>query len=155
MSGIQNRNCIPSSIIVTTSSSVAFACTALLFFFRLRAVYNRNRIIVTIFFVLWLALPILSTVLPFQTKSRFYQPISIPAEYCSSEILNVREIVFLMQLATLIYDTLVFIAISRRLWKLSYVNPSGHQERMELLFLGKHLPASTRSLYLDGQMYYL
>ncbi|KJA19548.1 hypothetical protein HYPSUDRAFT_189757 [Hypholoma sublateritium FD-334 SS-4] len=128
---------------------MAYSCTALLFFLRLRAIYNRNRVLVATFFVFWLTFPALSiyfTLIDF--RERFNQ-------YCIFSDTGYSSAVFGMQAAELVYDTLVFVTISWRLWQIAYVNPSGAQESLKIWPCGKYLPAFTKSLYLDGQVYYL
>lgn len=149
--GIQSSHCTLFITLVSSFSSVAFSCTAILFFLRLRAVYNRNQVVVVTFFVLWLVFPALSITLPLLITIR---QVYNSTKYCPSGIFN-DGIIFIMQLATLVYDTLVFIAISRRLCQISSVKPSGPKENMRLILFGKHLPAFTKSLYRDGQVYYL
>lgn len=127
---------------------MAFSSTALLFFLRLRAVYNRNRVVVATFFVLWLALLAASIAIPFNTRGAEVGP----TKYCT--VVFVAEGVFVVQLTPLLYDTLVFAAISWRLCRVTCIKPSGPKESLKLLFLGKYLPAFTKSLYLDGQVYY-
>ncbi|KJA18348.1 hypothetical protein HYPSUDRAFT_191052 [Hypholoma sublateritium FD-334 SS-4] len=134
--------------IVTSCSSVAFACTALLFFLRLRAIYNRNRVVVAIFFFFWLIL--LAAVIPFNTTGAEVGS----TKYCSFTSGGFTPS-FTVNLTPLLYDTLVFFAISWRLCRLSCAKPSGPRESLKLLIFGKYLPAFTKSLYLDGQVYYL
>lgn len=107
--------------------------------------------VVTTFFVLWLALLAASVYIPFSTK----EPALGPAVDCTSVAITESELVALAQLVTLMYDTMVFVTISWRLGQIAYVRPSGTQESLKLLFFGKYLPAFAKSLYLDGQVYYL
>ncbi|KJA22777.1 hypothetical protein HYPSUDRAFT_638281 [Hypholoma sublateritium FD-334 SS-4] len=44
-------NCLLVNVIVALFCVMAFSCTALLFFLRLRAIYNRNHVVVAIFFI--------------------------------------------------------------------------------------------------------
>ena len=146
---------------VALCSSVAFSCTTLLFFLRLRAIYNQNRIIVSTFFTLWLAFPALSIYLPYVIGTRIsstHQDLEAVeySKYCPDEVpLPAQKIVLVVQVVTLAYDTMVFIAISWRLCRISAVKPPGPQESLKLLLFGKYLPTFTKSLYLDGQVYYL
>ena len=55
----------------------------------------------------------------------------------------------------LVYDTLVFIAITWRLVRGSCRGPTTRTGGMWSLIFGKHLPAFSRSLLQDGQVYYL
>ncbi len=156
--GVPSRNCLLLGTVVAACSSVAYSCTTLLFFLRLRAIYNRNRIIVSTFFALWLAFPALSIYLPYvinmQTDLTLLQNLEATT-YCPIQVFYAQKLVFYTQLATLTYDTLVFIAISWRLCRISVVKPRGPQESLKLVFFGKYLPTFTKSIYRDGQVYYL
>ncbi len=152
--GIPNGNCAHFITILTACSSVAFACTALLFFLRLRAIYNQNRFVVSTFFVLWLAFPAISIHFLFIVNIR--PDLTFKSfQSCPIDTFDTQQVVYFLHLATLPYDTLVFIAISWRLFQVSYSKPSGPHESMKRLCLGKYLPAFTKSLYLDDQIYYL
>ena len=132
--------------------AVAFASTALLFFLRLRAIYNQNRVVVITFLVLWILFTAGTICSVFFVDYSELDPL--PASgYCDSTANTFP--VFIELIATLVYDTLVFVAISWRLCRISCIRPSGPQESLKLLIFGKYLPAFTKSLYLDGQIYYL
>ncbi len=60
-----------------------------------------------------------------------------------------------MQLATLVYDTLYFVAISGVYANFQASNHRAPKENMKVILFGKHLPVFTKSLYRDGQVYYL
>ncbi|KJA13277.1 hypothetical protein HYPSUDRAFT_174115 [Hypholoma sublateritium FD-334 SS-4] len=142
-------NCVALITIAGSWCPLAFPCSAFLFLLRLRAVYNRDRVIVTIFSILWLGL----------LASSFFVPLGIqaahigPTKYCT--IISVKKSAILGHLTPLIYDTLVFVAISWRLCRIACARPSGPQERLKVVLFGRYLPAFTKSILLDGQIYYL
>ncbi|KJA22770.1 hypothetical protein HYPSUDRAFT_185831 [Hypholoma sublateritium FD-334 SS-4] len=144
------RNCVLVTGIVSLFCMVAFSCSTLLFFLRLRAIYNQNHVFVATFFVLWLAFPALSiffTLLSFEGR--------LSADQRCVSLAGGTFSVFVMQAVELVYDTLVFVAISWRLCQIAYVKPSGAQANLKVWIWGKSLPAFTKSLYLDGQVFYL
>ena len=154
---ISSTNCGVFSTVTAACSSIAFSCTALLFFFRLRAIYNQNRITIWSFFVLWLAIPAVSIWSTCIIASGIHlEDEAYPSfKYCPDLVTNIQAQFLYTQSTTLAYDTLVFIAISRRLCRISYLKPQGPRESLKLLLFGKYLPIFTKSLYLDGQAYYL
>ncbi|KJA22769.1 hypothetical protein HYPSUDRAFT_638112 [Hypholoma sublateritium FD-334 SS-4] len=155
-SSVPIGHCTLFDNIALSCSSVAFSCTALLFFLRLRAVYNQNPVVVATFFALWLVFPVVSILLPLVLPaSRRVFAFAVEGTNTCASALSDASPVFYLQATELAYDTLVFIAISRRLCRIAYVKPSGPQESLKIWIFGKYLPAFTKSLYLDGQVYYL
>ncbi|KAF5323710.1 hypothetical protein D9619_012931 [Psilocybe cf. subviscida] len=140
-------------------SNIAFGCcplsiagTGLLFFLRLRAIYNRNRLIVGVFFILWLALLASAINLPFGFKGAAIKG----TPYCTYAY--VSRVAFYSRIAPLVFDTLVFIAISWRLSRISALNETNHgvgKKTINTMVFGTNLPTFSRGLLTDGQMYYL
>ncbi|KAH9476051.1 hypothetical protein JR316_0011621 [Psilocybe cubensis] len=54
-----------------------------------------------------------------------------------------------------VYDTLVFLAISWRLAKNAHVEVGGIRGGIKMAILGRYLPLFSRSMLIDGQKYYL
>lgn len=143
------RNCFALITIAGSWCPLAFPCSAFLFLLRLRAVYNRDRVIVSIFSVLWLGLLASSIFVPLGIQAAHIGP----TKYCT--IISVKKSALLGHLTPLIYDTLVFVAISWRLCRIACTRPPGPQESLKVVLFGHYLPAFTRSILLDGQIYYL
>lgn len=122
------------------------AATGFLFFIRLKAIYNRNRAVIAAFFVLWLGLAVGGIFIVVGVKGG----PSGATQYCQD--VSVKHFVFYGEVAPLVFDTLVFLAIS---WRLSRVASIDEKRRFESMFLGTNLPAFTKSLLQDGQIYYL
>ncbi|TFK33079.1 hypothetical protein BDQ12DRAFT_572650, partial [Crucibulum laeve] len=127
---------------------LAIPMTAFLFFLRVRAVYNRKKNVSVIFFTLWLAL--LGYLLSLVTATK---GINIGStDYCTYAPLVTRDSgtgVFLF-----IHDTLVFLAISWRLFSISHVDNNAGKG-LKVVVLGRYLPAFSKAILHDGQVYYL
>lgn len=133
---------------------ISFGATGLLFFLRLRAVYNGNRVVVSIFSVLWLSILVGAALDPVSTKGGpLIRPGRISVGYCTD--VSVTPLSFYGALAPLVFDTLVWLAIS---WRISRISDEPHAtlgKRVNTMFFGTNLPKFTRSLLIDGQIYYL
>ncbi|KAF5310760.1 hypothetical protein D9619_007645 [Psilocybe cf. subviscida] len=136
---------------------IALSATGFLFFLRLRAIYDRDRILVSVFFVLWLTLVGGSILIPVSIKGGEIGS----TKYCHKVLpRRATRITIFGPIALLSFDTLVFLAISWRLSRVaSYRNGGrngGHStNRIGAMLFGTNLPTFTRSLLVDGQMYYL
>ncbi|KJA22359.1 hypothetical protein HYPSUDRAFT_164547 [Hypholoma sublateritium FD-334 SS-4] len=141
-------NCVVFDNAVHAWCPITIGFSAYLFFLRLQAIYNRNPIIKYIFFTLWLGLLV----------ATIFVPIGIiggtvgPTLYCQDA--QVALYVTAGQIAPLVFDTLVFVAISWRLCRTACAE-MGIKGSVKVMILGKGLPAFTKSLLVDGQLYYL
>ncbi|KAF8199056.1 hypothetical protein BJ912DRAFT_950733 [Pholiota molesta] len=133
---------------ITLSTAAYFGSRALLFFFRLRAIYNKNNIIVGCFFVLWLGLLACTILIPVGILGGTIGP----TKYCVDA--DVPNSAYAAIIAPLVHDTLVFIAISWRLIQNAHMD-AGFKGGVQVALFGKSLPAFSRGLLLDGQRYYL
>ncbi|KAF9044940.1 hypothetical protein BJ165DRAFT_1404214 [Panaeolus papilionaceus] len=121
--------------------------TSFLFFLRLRAVFDRNRIVVAIFGFIWIAL----------FGSTFTVPIGLiggnigPTKYCMT--VEIREYIITSTVISLVHDTLVLLAISWRLMTFTHTDPDIRRGVKTMVF-GDYLPAFSRSLLHDGQKFY-
>ena len=98
---------------------------------------------------MWLGLLVSSIFVPFGVLGG---PLA-HTSYCKTAV--VARSASIVHLAPLMYDTLVFVAISWRLCHIATIDPVGPQQNMQVLLLGRYLPAFTKSMLLDGQIYYL
>ena len=139
------------TVVIFFSTAVAF--TSLLFFFRTRAVFNRNRWIVAFFASLWLA--VLGGCLAFAVDV-FDAPSPQAAPnsriFCIKE--NINPFVAAATIIPLINDTLTFLAVTWRLFRNSYVRNT-LKNGIRLLVFGDYLPVFSKVLLQDGQAYYL
>ncbi|KAF8800060.1 hypothetical protein BYT27DRAFT_7236154 [Phlegmacium glaucopus] len=127
---------------------IAVPATSLLFFFRVRAVYNNNIYVTVFFFFMWLAVLGGSVT---STQGVTLIPLG-PTDYCTNG--NMEAYVIVSGIIPLVNDTLVFIAITWRIIHGSRYEHTGTGGMWSFIF-GKHLPAFSRSILHDGQVYYL
>lgn len=126
---------------------ISLGFSALLFFLRVRAIYDRNPLVITFFFVLWLGLLACTMLIPILATG---DNIAL-TKYC--EDASVPSAVYAAVVAPLVHDTLVFAAISWRLVSISHVQ--GFKDGWRVAAFGQYLPTFTKGLLLDGQRYYL
>ncbi|KAJ7660629.1 hypothetical protein B0H17DRAFT_846997, partial [Mycena rosella] len=129
---------------------IGVSASAFLFFFRVRAIYGGNRLVTAIFGFLWLAVLGSSITIPFGVSAG---KLGDPSECI---VARVEAYVGASGITLAVHDTLVFFAISYRL--VSDVEQMQQQTRgtqLKMLFSGTHLPAFSKALFADGQMYYM
>ncbi len=69
--------------------------------------------------------------------------------YCKTAV--VARSASVVHLAPLMYDTLVFCSHLLALCHIATIDPVGPRQNMQVLLLGRYLPAFTKSMLLDGQ----
>ncbi len=146
--GAPTGHCFKFNRIVHAWCPISVCCSALLFFFRLRAIYNRNKIVVTVFFVLWIGLIVAALFVPLGISGG---PVGTTL-YC--QYTNFSQASYAGIIGPLVYDTLVFAAISWRLMQVASVEINC-RSTLQILFSKKGLPAFTAHILEDGQIYYL
>ena len=135
---------------VVTFDCAALAFTSLLFFFRVRAVFNTNPRVIAFFAVLWLS--ILGECLAFIVFI-FENPEPTNAK-AVCENTGIAPYIAATTITPLINDTLIFLAISWRLFRNSY-DPYTLRSGIRPLIFGDHLPVFSKVLFRDGQAYFL
>ena len=127
------------------------ASTSLLFFFRTRAVFKTDPWVVAFFACSWLA--VLGGCLAFIIHTFGMNPAPTNT---NAVCLNagIAPYVAATTITPLINDTLVFLAISWRLFRNSY-DPYTIRSGVRLLIFGDYLPVFSKVLFQDGQAYYL
>ena len=140
--------------VVTVSSAwfaaFAIALNGLLFFFRIRAVFNDTKSAVRFFAFLWIALLGCSLPGPFGVKAVYLGEV----ESCVD--IFIAKFVSLGPIASWIYDTLVFIAISIRIMSFSFPTKKiTWRERLKCFWMGPERGFITRTVLQTGQLYYL
>ncbi|THU84334.1 hypothetical protein K435DRAFT_687688 [Dendrothele bispora CBS 962.96] len=151
----QTQNC--QTLMLTSASlcAIALSTVTLLFFLRLRAIYEDNRPVVGIFFILWLGNVACVSMIPLIFKAA--TPSNIQGiNYCIAESIRIRN-ASIPAIGTLVHDTCVFIAISYRLSKNITVNNQGatFETVTKTFILGKNLPKFSKVLFRGGQLLYL
>jgi hypothetical protein len=141
-------NCARFEKILCTLYPIAIPATSLLFFFRVKAVFDRNQLVVAFFAFMWLA-----TLAGCLTVTQGVTGINIgPTKYCLN--FDLKDYVAAAAIIPLINDTLVFLAISWRLMTNTHVDYDIRSGVKTLMF-GEYLPAFSKTLFQDGQAYYL
>ncbi|KAF9482245.1 hypothetical protein BDN70DRAFT_853708 [Pholiota conissans] len=144
-------NCEVFEKVVDAWYPISLGCSALLFFFRVSAIYNRNRLVVAFFFMIWLGLLACTLFIPIGVLGTNIGN----TKYCQDA--DVPPTAYAAIIAPLVHDTLVFIAISWRLTRNAHIDSDSGKlsEGFKVALLGKYLPQFTRGLLRDGQRYYL
>ncbi|KIJ50923.1 hypothetical protein M422DRAFT_74371 [Sphaerobolus stellatus SS14] len=122
----------------------AIPSTSLLFFFRVKAVFNGNNPVIFTFIVLWLVNLAGSITVPFALSAGNIGPTN----FCI--IKAVKPFSSAGIIATACYDTLVFVAVS---WRI--ITKSAMGDKTQSFFRGRNLPHVSRELLRGGQLYYL
>ncbi|KAJ7621847.1 hypothetical protein B0H17DRAFT_1290157 [Mycena rosella] len=129
---------------------ICVSASAFLFFFRVRAIYGGNRLVTAIFGFLWLAVLGSSMTIPFGVST---VKLGDPSECI---IAHVEVYVGASGIILTVHDTLVFFAISYRLVStFGQMRQQAWGTQLKMLFSGAHLPAFSKALFADGQMYYM
>ncbi|KAJ6533981.1 hypothetical protein DFH09DRAFT_1043577 [Mycena vulgaris] len=132
---------------------LVISVSTFLFLFRVRGVYGGDRLVTATFGFLWLIVVATSMTVPFRGNAiGFGDP-----RHCV--LVNAGEntsVSGIAGIALAVYDTLSFFAISYRLvsnFRHSEELTCGEQVRT--FFNGANLPAFSKALFTDGQMYYM
>ncbi|KAF8806082.1 hypothetical protein BYT27DRAFT_7191384 [Phlegmacium glaucopus] len=122
--------------------------SSLLFFFRIRAVFERNLWVVAFFACSWLA--VVAGYVTFIVRIEGEK--SIPG--LCRVLPHVKSFIKAATIISLVNDTFVFLAISWRLFYNSY-GPRTIRNSVRVLILGDYLPVFSKAMLQDGQFYYL
>lgn len=144
----QVENCAVFSKVTCAVYHPAVSATALLFFFRVRALYDGNKYITAVFLVMWLAvlgasLTVVMSLTGVHIGNTKYCTFAGFQPYGSSSNIVIG-----------VFDTCVFAAISWRLLaNAPLASDTGNLGKFGLF--GKYLPRFSRALLQDGQNYYM
>ncbi|KAF8162082.1 hypothetical protein K438DRAFT_1859130 [Mycena galopus ATCC 62051] len=134
---------------VTLLYPVAIPATSLLFFFRVRAIYGGTRAATIIFGLMWIAVLATSIIIPIATIG-----VNIgPSCYCI--LVELVPYVGAVSITPGLFDTAVFVAISYRLMGNTHVEYNSFKQKARAFFIMAYLPSLSRSLFVDGRVYYL
>ncbi|KAJ7192842.1 hypothetical protein GGX14DRAFT_379755 [Mycena pura] len=143
-------HCALHMVIDLVFYAVAIPANSLLFFLRGRAIFDRNRFLVTFMFTLWLGVLGTAITSPFGVKGANIGP----TKYCITA--SGEPYVGASAILPLVHDTAVFLAISWRLFQNSHIySINGIRENVKAFFTGEHLPRFSKAVMQDGQLYYL
>jgi len=141
-------NCQALQVAIGCCYAVGVPATSLLFFFRVKAIFNSNIYIVLFFGFLWLCTLAGSITVPFAIEGAH---IGL-TNHCINT--GVKPFSSTGVIIATVNDTLVFIFISYRLLAVTTYDDSW-RGRFRSFFKGKGLPAFSQSLLQSGQEYYL
>ncbi|KAJ7142691.1 hypothetical protein C8R44DRAFT_658302 [Mycena epipterygia] len=144
------RGCETLALVLDCLYPAAIPATSLLFFFRVRAIYGGKRSVTVFFGILWILEVAACMFVPFGTTGANIGP----TPYCV--VSRISPIDGASTITPTVFDTAVFVAISYRLIGNSSVKSAHHSwmERCRALFSGAYLPSLSRSLFVQGQVYY-
>ncbi|KAJ6560645.1 hypothetical protein DFH09DRAFT_1483350 [Mycena vulgaris] len=129
---------------------ITVSSTAFLFFCRVRAIYGGSRVVTVIFGVLWLAVLATSITVPVSGRGA---SVGDPPQCLSLARHGARG--GSSGITITIHDTIVFFAISYGLVANFAHAQQTRGDQLKDLFSGASLPAFSKSLFSDGQMYYM
>ncbi|KAJ7033474.1 hypothetical protein C8F04DRAFT_1002953, partial [Mycena alexandri] len=145
------RDCEATYIASNTFYTIGVSGTAFLFFIRVRAIFQGERMPTIIFGCLWLAVLASSIA---RTTAGGGIGLGDPT-VCVVQARNIWSIFGVAGIVIMMHDTIVFFAISYRLVTLSQAEQQAPGGKVKALFSGANLPAFSKSLFMDGQMYYM
>ena len=150
-----SSTCVMLDRLVACFSGATVVFTSLLFFFRTRALFNTYPWVVAFFAGLWLA--VLGGCLGFIVD--IFRPVSMnptsnAIPICINNNNGTNPFIVASIIIPLVNDTLVFLAISWRLSRISYDSYT-LKSGIRFLIFGDYLPVFSKALLQDGQAYYL
>ncbi|KAJ7258052.1 hypothetical protein B0H12DRAFT_1015043 [Mycena haematopus] len=143
------KNCALGQELANICYAIAVPANCLLFFLRARAIFNRNRYLVIFLFVVWLSVVGTAAAMP----SGVFGGNIGPTPYCLTTSAK-GPYVGGIGITPVIHDTIVFLAISWRLFENSHAK-HGFTGNIKAFWTGEYLPRFSRAVLKDGQMYYL
>ena len=147
---VPNPICIRFQRLLIILHCTVIVFTSLLFFLRIRAVFDRNPWVVAFFACSWLA--VLGGSLAFIVGGLRMDPSKNSSATCLNKVVN--PFITTFTIISMLNDTLVFLAMTWRLFRNSYV-PHTVRSGIRIIIFGDYLPAFSKALLKDGQAYYL
>ncbi|KAJ6560299.1 hypothetical protein B0H19DRAFT_113276 [Mycena capillaripes] len=143
-------HCMGLSRMTNISCALTLPANCSLFFLRARAIFNRNRVLIILFSFLWVT--VAGTAILVALPGVLTPGNVGPTSYCTN--LAAKPWTGIFTLPPLVHDTVIFLAISWRMFRSSYID-RGFNGNLRAFATGEGLPAFSRSILQDGQMYYL
>ncbi|KAJ3513407.1 hypothetical protein NLJ89_g2970 [Agrocybe chaxingu] len=128
---------------------LAMSSTSFLFLIRVLAIFHRHKYIRAFFILMWLG--VVAAVLT-ATQGVIGGSIG-PTQHCM--VSEARPYVGAAVVVPFVNDTFVFLAISWKLMSNTGVEDLTLKSELRVFFRGDYLPALSRGLLKDGQVYYL
>ncbi|KAJ7033475.1 hypothetical protein C8F04DRAFT_1260986 [Mycena alexandri] len=148
-------DCETAYIVFNIFYPISVSGAAFLFFLRVRAIFQGERMPTIIFGCLWLAV-LASSIGRSSIISGGAIGLGDPTVcVVAPHTQHVSAFAGLAGIVIMVHDTIVFFAISYVLIALTQVEQQAPGEQVKALFSGANLPAFSKSLFMDGQMYYM
>ncbi|KAJ7721472.1 hypothetical protein B0H16DRAFT_1738211 [Mycena metata] len=146
------QDCAAAYTAFTAFFPISVSGTAFLFFFRARAIFHGELLPTIVFGCLWLAVlaSSITTTIAGSAIGLGDPTVCVIAPWHSSAVFF-----GLSRIVTTVHDTIIFFAISYRLMINFRVEQQTPGEQVKVLFSGANLPAFPKSLFMDGQLYYM
>ncbi|KIM36345.1 hypothetical protein M413DRAFT_31763 [Hebeloma cylindrosporum] len=142
------RRCEGLELAASWMYVVCISTTSLLFLFRVRAVWNRNKYVIWFFSFMWLG--VFGAL--FAAPQAMFATSTDSTRYCTSR--RAKPFAMAFVIIPLVNDTLVFIAVTVGFVMSTHPEPT-LQEGIRTVMYGDYLPAFSRAMLKDNQMYYL
>ncbi|KAJ7277426.1 hypothetical protein C8J57DRAFT_1309190 [Mycena rebaudengoi] len=144
------NNCSVAAKANEIACVIALPANSFLFFLRARAIFDRNRYLILMFFCLWLG--VLGSALTPALPGVLTAGNVGPTKYC----MNIAGKAYggLFTIPPLINDTIIFLAISWRMFQIAHVD-NGLTANMKAFMTGEYLLPFSKAVLQDGQLYYL
>ncbi|KAK6977385.1 hypothetical protein R3P38DRAFT_2666665 [Favolaschia claudopus] len=147
--------CVLARKFYEVGCAIAVPTNTLLIFLRARAIFNNNKYLVLLFFLLWLT--VAGTAIMPAIPGMITAANIGPTKYCTTK--SDKSFTGLFTIAPPIHDTVVFVAISWRMFQTSHLGDSNGSRRrrdtIKAAITGEYLPRFSKAVLKDGQMYYL
>ncbi|THU97701.1 hypothetical protein K435DRAFT_857378 [Dendrothele bispora CBS 962.96] len=167
---IPTTKCKAIDDLIVTFLLISVSSTTLLFFLRLKALYEHKQTVIRMFFCLWLVTVGCSVAMFWSGEiAHFSDPVT-QDPICTYRTFN-SNVGFFSLIAVFVNDTCVFIAVSYRLYLNSYFEMARADRenacsdftlhltktvsKTQEFISGRHLPAFSKALLRNGQVYYL
>ncbi|KAJ7914792.1 hypothetical protein B0H13DRAFT_1611182 [Mycena leptocephala] len=150
------NHCVLARKFYEVGCAISVPANSLLIFLRARAIFNGNRYLVLFFFFLWLTVAG-AAIMPAIPGMIIATNIG-PTRYCATAS-GKPDYTSIFTIAPPIHDTVIFVAISWRMYQSSHFENSrvdrGLIEVIKASVTGQYLPQFSRAVLKDGQLYYL
>ncbi|KAJ7913195.1 hypothetical protein B0H13DRAFT_1612860 [Mycena leptocephala] len=149
------NHCVLARKFYEVGCAISVPANSLLIFLRARAIFNSNRYLVLFFFFLWLT--VAGTAIMPAIPGMIIAANIGPTRYCTTA--SDKPYTGIFTIAPPIHDTVIFVAISWRMFQSSHLESSrvdrGLIEVIKASVTGEYLPQFSRAVLKDGQLYYL
>ncbi|KAF9563467.1 hypothetical protein CPC08DRAFT_705959, partial [Agrocybe pediades] len=148
----QVENCAAFFQATSSMFLVSLSATALLFYFRVHAIYYGSRRVAGVFIFLWLCVVSGCVALRLIKVPR---NMAVPLSgSCMETATNIIALVVAFATLPMVFDFAVFLAVTWRLFQNAHVTLT-LKHGLKVMMFGAFLPAFSRALLQDSQIYFL